>query len=425
VALKNWNTTPNCLRKTSALATAVPLTIAGWGITNSTTAGVMACIVQSSGSGANRFQLQTNGNPSNIAANAIAAGTGSLATTTTSTATGVWFHACAVFSANNARAAYLNGGGKGTNATTRTPTSLNQTAIGLADDTQENGQWQGSLADVAFWNVALSDWEIFLLAQGVDPRTIRPGNLLAYLPCNSMGGQEIDLGGRANNFAVIGTLQPADDAVLMDITFDREWFEHTGGKFTTVALDGAMPFELRSTVRNDGALTAELLTKLQADAGDLPLELLRVLAIDGAAPLELLTTSRNDGSAPLELLRAVLNDGPLPLELLGGVTVTLDGAAPIELLGGVRVDFATPLESLRLVPADSPAALEFLSGLAADAVAPLELIGTGIVARLYGVTAGPNLSTERGAVHLKAKGVGVAGQENIPQDDPVLFPTSF
>ena len=34
----------------------------------------------------------------------------------------------------------------------------------------------------AFWNVALSNEEVALLAKGADPRLIRPGNLVEFIP---------------------------------------------------------------------------------------------------------------------------------------------------------------------------------------------------------------------------------------------------
>jgi hypothetical protein len=55
--------------------------------------------------------------------------------------------------------------------------------------------------------------------------------------------------------------------------------------------------------------------------------------------------------------------------------------------------------------------------------APIGLIGAA--SRLYGVTAGPNISVVHGVSHDKAHGIGRSGQENIPQDDPGQFPTDF
>lgn len=105
-----------------------------------------------------------------------------VATTSAQISTGAWNHLAGVFSATNARAALLNGANKGTNATDIDPTVQN-TTIGCEI---RNGSvsWpvNGAIAEVAFWNVALTDAEIGILADGFSPLFVRPESLVAYWP---------------------------------------------------------------------------------------------------------------------------------------------------------------------------------------------------------------------------------------------------
>jgi hypothetical protein len=232
VALKNWATTPVCLRLGSALATATPVSMACW--FNPTAVGTVSdCfinLIASGGNGSttrNSLTLGTTFSPTAIKASADTNGTVANAATTTAQVANVWQHACAVFTSPTSRAAYLDGAGKGTNATSNTPSGLNRTSVGLSDDAGPNQALRASIAHVAVWNVALTDHEVFLLSRGADPRTIQPAYLLVYLPCVGLGGQEFDLSGRGNNFAVVGAVQPADDGVLLDRPFEREWFDRS------------------------------------------------------------------------------------------------------------------------------------------------------------------------------------------------------
>ena len=90
-----------------------------------------------------------------------------------------WFHACAVLTSLTDRAVYLNGStDKGTNTSSIAMTGFNKWDIG----TQNGGDvWQGNIAEVAIWNVPLSDFEIDLLAKRrLSPLFVRPRNLVQY-----------------------------------------------------------------------------------------------------------------------------------------------------------------------------------------------------------------------------------------------------
>lgn len=94
-----------------------------------------------------------------------------------------WHHAAAVFSATNARAVYYEGTTKGTNTGSRTPTGLDKTSFGrIRTSSTSHDSFQGYLAEMAIWNVALTDAEVVLLSQGYSPLLIHPQNLLVYVP---------------------------------------------------------------------------------------------------------------------------------------------------------------------------------------------------------------------------------------------------
>ncbi len=102
------------------------------------------------------------------------------AVTSTTVSVNTWHHAAAVFAANNDRRAYLDGGGKGTSATSRTPVGLDRMSIGRAGDSTPGIYMSGRIAEVGIWNAALSDDEIASLAKGASPLLVKPANLVAY-----------------------------------------------------------------------------------------------------------------------------------------------------------------------------------------------------------------------------------------------------
>ncbi len=107
---------------------------------------------------------------------------GRFAVTSTQWSTATWHHACAVFTATNNRAVFLDGGGKGTNAVQCDFDAVDQTGIGANVDSSVGDKMSGSIAEVAVWNVALTDAEVAILAAGYSPLFVRPQNLVAYWP---------------------------------------------------------------------------------------------------------------------------------------------------------------------------------------------------------------------------------------------------
>lgn len=99
-----------------------------------------------------------------------------------------WQHAAAVFTTDTDRDVYINGGSKGSAAGTEVVApSINRTGIGCLYRQSITYYMSGKIAEVAIWDIALTQAEIAQLAGGATPTTIQSGNLLAYWPLLSDG----------------------------------------------------------------------------------------------------------------------------------------------------------------------------------------------------------------------------------------------
>lgn len=110
------------------------------------------------------------------------AGGFNVATSSTGFSANTWHHACGVETANNDRAVFIDGGSKGTDVTATTPAGADRVSIAREGDNTPSNYMSGAIAEVAIWNVALSDAEVALLAKGFSPLFIQPHNLVAYWP---------------------------------------------------------------------------------------------------------------------------------------------------------------------------------------------------------------------------------------------------
>jgi hypothetical protein len=160
----------------------------------------------------NWFLLAANGVTAGdpVAASTITGGSEALALTTTSFSANTWQHACGVFSAANARAAYLNGGGVGTNSTSLTPTGIDRTYVGRLTgfDGSLYGSMNAAVAEAAIWNVALTADEVLQLAKGLSPLLVRPASLVSYWPIYGRQSPEPDWAGNLP-LTINGTMSQA------------------------------------------------------------------------------------------------------------------------------------------------------------------------------------------------------------------------
>lgn len=161
-----------------------PFTIACWFNANNVTAnGALAGICDDSGTG-NFHMLEASGAQAGdpVSAYTQAGGAGGRNSTSTSYSASVWNHGAGVWASATDRRVFLNGGGKATQATSRAYGTPNRTFVGSLHHSSPTEFFPGRIAEVGFWNAALTDAEINALARGVNPLRIRPGNLILYLP---------------------------------------------------------------------------------------------------------------------------------------------------------------------------------------------------------------------------------------------------
>lgn len=189
----------------TGVVTATPFTMAAWFYA----LGVVDryCLVGLTNEGEyDNWLLCAEGGSDQVFAyvNGTSAGAG---TSTTYTAN-VWHHACGVYTSTTSRAAYLNGGGKGTDVTSAVPGfTMDRTCIG--GNRALGGPYDalnGRLAEVGIWNAALTDAEAASLGKGVSPLLIRPASLIWYVPC-VVSTKEVVLGTALTTSGTL-TVQP-------------------------------------------------------------------------------------------------------------------------------------------------------------------------------------------------------------------------
>ena len=108
------------------------------------------------------------------------------AQTSTLITAGIWQHGCGVFATNSDRRVFLDGGGKGTNATAHDAFLVAHTVlnIGVQNIAPLTRKMRGELGHVTIWSVALSDDEIASLGAGLHPLRMRGGDIVSYVPIN-------------------------------------------------------------------------------------------------------------------------------------------------------------------------------------------------------------------------------------------------
>jgi len=195
------------------VVTAYPFTISAWFNCDdiTVTAGIVG--ISDEATDNERWSLRAAGGITGdpISFRSVALGTGVNANTTTGYLAGVWNHACAVGRSATSRDAYLNGGGKGSNATSNTPAGLDNTSIGYSDRLTDIEFFPGLIAEICIWNIALSDNDILLLALNIHPFELRPNNIVGYWPLFDRNFPGHDLS-RHNRHMVIAGAFPGEHA---------------------------------------------------------------------------------------------------------------------------------------------------------------------------------------------------------------------
>lgn len=124
---------------------------------------------------------------------------------------GSWEHLCYTFggaAGSYAMKIYLDGASAGTGTGNASSSSV-ITRVGLRVF-GSSGAFTGDIAELAIWNLKLSDAEVVQLASGADPQTVQAGNLQMYCPILGDDSPEPDLVG-SYDLTINGTLAKGSD----------------------------------------------------------------------------------------------------------------------------------------------------------------------------------------------------------------------
>jgi hypothetical protein len=196
--------TPDKLTVTTAVVTAAPFTVASWFNSDSATINQFLVTIGETGTGNNRWFLSVAGavvgDPVQFNAKVT---TDRTCSTTTGYTVGQWHHACGVEASATDRRVFIDGGSKATETTSTVPTGANRTRIG-ASVTNETGTapFDGRIAEVVIWNVALSDAEVALISRpGFPQHRYRSGSVVGYWRLG-VASPEPDWSGMGNHLTV-------------------------------------------------------------------------------------------------------------------------------------------------------------------------------------------------------------------------------
>ena len=184
-------TSSEYLSVANAVVTATPLTMAGWFYLDTSDHHDLMNITET---GANNegFRI-TARNTDDIVASVRDGGAQDSAVSTTTYSTSTWHHFAGVYTSSTSRHVLLDGGGKGSETTSSTPTLLDTTSLGAYNGASIINPINGDLAEIGIWNAALTDSEVASLAAGYSPLFIRPGNLVAYWPLGGKVANDSDV----------------------------------------------------------------------------------------------------------------------------------------------------------------------------------------------------------------------------------------
>jgi len=120
---------------------------------------------------------------------------GNNATSAVAYTAGVWNHGIAICASNTDRRVYLNGGNRANNTNNLAFAAIDNLWVGAQRVNAD--WWNGSIAEAAIWNAALTDAEVAKLAAGISPLSMRPDKLVAYWPLYGGFSPEVPYKGTA------------------------------------------------------------------------------------------------------------------------------------------------------------------------------------------------------------------------------------
>ena len=200
------------LQRNSAVVNAPPFSVAAWMRSDDDTTGQTVLSIGDASTDTDYYRLFISGPTAGDPVRWVtrAGGSNAAASTSTGFSANTWHHVAGVEAAANSRAVYIDGGSKGTDSTSKTPSNLDTTAIGKLARLSAAPYFSGDIAWVSIWNAALSDAEIALLANGLHPHQMRPGNLVTFWLDDRSGRHDNDNWG---SYDVVASNTPtwADD----------------------------------------------------------------------------------------------------------------------------------------------------------------------------------------------------------------------
>jgi hypothetical protein len=185
--------------------TGTALTISAWFNWGSAGYGE---IVSKSIPGARQYRLMVDASPAKLKAGVgDGASTEDLAVGTTTVPQNSWQHGLLRKNGTGANAlqAWLNGVSEASiTSNVSIGNTANNVSLGQQPDQNTSARLIGQIAQVAIWNVAISDIEIIMLSRGVSPYHIRPHALRGYWALWG-ASPEPDWSGYASHMTVAGT----------------------------------------------------------------------------------------------------------------------------------------------------------------------------------------------------------------------------
>lgn len=196
-----------------------PLTLAAWIRPNVITFSWFLGLGQfggSPGSGDNHHTLSLQNAGQVRIFSRAGSGTGAGATSATVLTIGAWIHVAGIVASTTDRRIYVSGMLDGSNTTLTTPLTPNSAGIGArhGDNVAGDPQFNGRIAGVGIWNVALAPDEISALSRGVSPRQIRKASLWGFWPLLGIDSPEPDMSGNGRAMTLQGAPTRADHAPM-------------------------------------------------------------------------------------------------------------------------------------------------------------------------------------------------------------------
>lgn len=181
----------------STPVTAAPFTVSAWVNTDVTGTQQVAVMISDVDAGTHYWYIGNNAS-SQALFSVRAGGAGLNATTVNTMSNNTWHHYCGITASATDRKMRLDGdiANEGTETTSAVPASMDGIGIARRRTTAPGVYTSGSIAEVAIWDVALTDAENISLSKGVSPLLIRPASLVFYAPLQNSEDRDI-IGGNA------------------------------------------------------------------------------------------------------------------------------------------------------------------------------------------------------------------------------------